>query len=61
MVTVHGFLGTDKTVEVQNLAMPERQLHLDTLAQNGVKIPDAKNLTQAIHRPQIGFQAQIFR
>jgi hypothetical protein len=61
VVTVHGFLGKDETVDIQNPATSERQLHFDTLAQNGVKVSNAKNLTEAIHDPQIGFQVQVLQ
>jgi hypothetical protein len=48
VVSVHGFLGTNETINVQNPARSERQLHFNALPQDGVKISDAKNLTKAI-------------
>lgn len=61
VVSVHGFLGTNETINVQNPARSERQLNFNALPQDGVKIPDAKNLTKAVQDAQIGWVTYLGR
>src|SRR5690242_1630710 len=61
VISVHGFLGTNETVNFKNPAMAERQFHFNALLQNGVKISDAKDFTQAVQDAPIGFQVQVLQ
>jgi hypothetical protein len=47
VITVHGFLGTDETIDVQNPAGPKRQVHYNAPLHNGIKIANAAHF---IHR-----------
>ena len=59
VVAVHGFFGTNETVDIQYSTMSKRQLDFQTLLQNGVKIANAKYFTKAVHAAQIGFQVEV--
>jgi hypothetical protein len=61
VITVHGFFGANETIQVQNPVRSERQLHSHTLPPDGFKIPNAKNLTKAVHGAQIGFQVKVLQ
>jgi hypothetical protein len=61
VITVHGFFGSNETVHVQNPATSERKLHFKALPQDGVKIPNAKNLTKAVQGSEISFQVKVFQ
>jgi hypothetical protein len=41
--------------------VPKRQLHFDTLLQNGIKIANAEHFTKAVHAAQIGFQVEVLQ
>jgi hypothetical protein len=61
VVTVHGLLGTDETIDVQNPTGPKRQVHFNALLHNGIKIANAADFTKAGHEAQIGFQAEVLQ
>lgn len=44
MVAIHRFLSADEAVDVENPATSKWQLDFDTLAQDGIKTPNTKDL-----------------
>src|SRR5512135_1619970 len=59
MVSVHGLLGADKAVDIQDPARSERQPHLNTQLQHGIETSKTQYLTHAVQRAQIGLQVQV--
>ena len=61
VLAIHGFLGADQRVQVENPAMAKRQFQFDAVFQNILKIADPQNFTEAIHDAQIGLQIKILQ